>query len=93
MRYYVYMLISKNKNKLVSYVGYTTNIKKRLIQHNNYKGAKFTRGRNWKLCYKETFVSKSNAMTREYNLKKNRKLRNFLKEKFIKKKHSDILSF
>ena len=85
MRYYVYILINKNRSKLISYVGYTKNIKKRLIKHNNSDGAKFTRGRNWILCYKESYLSKSRAMSREYKLKKDKKFRNFIKEKFMKK--------
>ena len=84
MRYYVYMIINENKNKLFSYIGYTKNIKRRLMQHNTSNGAKFTRGRRWKLCYKETYLSKSRAMSREYTLKKDRKFRNFIKEKFKK---------
>ena len=84
MRYFVYMLINVINIKLFSYVGYTKNIKKRLIQHNNSNGAKYTKGRKWILCYKETYLSKSKAMSREYKLKKDRKLRNFLKEKFKK---------
>ena len=85
MRYYVYMIINENKKKLLSYVGYTKNIKKRLMKHNNSDGAKFTRGRNWTLCYKESYLSKSEAMSREYKLKKDKKFRNLIKEKFMKK--------
>ena len=85
MKYYVYMLVSKNKNKLFSYVGYTNNIEKRIMLHNNSNGAKFTMGRKWILCYKETYLNKPKAMSREYELKKDRKFRNFLKEKFMKK--------
>ena len=78
MHYYVYMLISKS-NKPVSYIGYTSNLKKRIKLHNLGKGAKFTRGRKWKLIYKEKFRSKSKAISREYYIKKNRTLRNKLK--------------
>ena len=88
MRYYVYMLINENKNRLFSYVGYTNNIEKRMMLHNNSNGAKFTRGRKWMLCYKETYLSKSKAMSREYKLKKDKKFRNFLKERFMKKNFS-----
>ena len=84
MKYYVYMLVNKNKNKLFSYVGYTNNIEKRITLHNNSNGAKFTMGRKWILCYKETYLSKSKAMSREYELKKDRKFRNFLREEFKK---------
>ena len=78
MYYYVYMLISKS-NKPVSYVGYTNNLKNRIKLHNSGKGAKFTRGRKWKLIYKEKFRSKNKAISREYYIKKNRTLRNKLK--------------
>ncbi|MDA9721379.1 GIY-YIG nuclease family protein, partial [Candidatus Pelagibacter sp.] len=45
MRYFVYLIISNNNQSLISYVGYTNNIKKRLKDHNSSKGAKFTKGR------------------------------------------------
>jgi len=73
-------LISK---KSITYVGYTKDIKKRISLHNSGKGAKFTRGRKWKLIYKEKFSSKNKAISREYYIKKNRKLRNEIKNKFI----------
>ena len=82
MSYYVYMLKSQEK-KSVTYVGYTKNIKERLILHNSGKGAKFTRGRTWKLIYKETFKSKNKAISREYYIKKNRTLRNKIKKNNI----------
>ena len=49
--YFVYLIVSKNKKRTISYVGYTNNIRKRLKNHNDSKGAKFTRGRKWKLKY------------------------------------------
>ena len=78
MIYHVYMLKSLGK-KPVTYVGYTNNLKKRVIQHNTGKGAKFTRGRKWKLIYKENFNSKKEAISREYYIKHNRTLRNKIK--------------
>jgi len=69
--------------KPVTYVGYTINLKKRISLHNKGKGAKFTRGRKWKLIYKEKFLSKNKAISREYYIKKNRILRNQIKSKFI----------
>ena len=47
--------------------------------HNSNKGAKFTKGKTWKLVYYEKYDSKSEAMKEEYNLKKNYYLRNKLK--------------
>ena len=77
MTYFVYLIVSSLKNnKKFSYVGYTNNLEKRLKLHNSNKGAKFTRGKIWKLVYYEKYDSKSEAMSREYSLKKNYKLRN-----------------
>ena len=76
MPYFVYLIVSKlQNNKKISYVGYTNNIKKRLQLHNTGKGAKFTRGKKWKLVYYEKYDSKSKAMRYEFKLKKNYKLR------------------
>ena len=84
MKYFVYLIISKNKQKHLSYVGYTNNLKKRLAKHNASKGAKFTRGRKWILAYSVSYDSKSKAMREEYKLKKNYKLRKKLKFNFYK---------
>ena len=81
MKYFVYLIISKNKQKYLSYVGYTNNLNKRLAKHNSSKGAKFTRGRKWKLIYKEKCKTKNQAILREYYIKKNRKLRNLIKNR------------
>ena len=78
MVYYVYMLQSKSI-KPITYVGYTNNLKKRILLHNSGKGAKFTRGRKWILIYKEKFNSKKEAISREYYIKNNRVLRNKIK--------------
>ncbi len=78
MTYHVYMLKSLGK-KTVTYVGYTNNLKKRIILHNSNRGAKFTRGRKWKLIYKEKLNSKREAISREYYIKNNRTLRKKLK--------------
>ena len=72
------MLKSKSK-KPITYVGYTNNLKERVKRHNSGKGAKFTRGRKWTLIYKEKFISKKEAISREYYIKRNRSLRNRLK--------------
>ena len=79
--FYIYVLKSL-KGKPATYVGYTKNLKNRLKLHNEGKGAKFTRGRKWKLIYKEKIKTKKKAMSREHFVKKNRKLRNFIIRKF-----------
>ena len=83
MTYYVYLIVSKVKNRTISYVGYTKDLKKRLILHNSGKGAKFTRGRLWKLVYYKRYDSKILAMKEEYKLKKNYKLRIKIKKRFV----------
>ena len=77
-KYFVYLIISNSKKKLISYVGYTKNIYKRLDLHNKSKGAKFTRGREWKLIYYRSYDTKVKAMKEEYKLKKNSKLRKII---------------
>ena len=83
MSYFVYMLGSHNKNRLFTYVGYTKNLKERLKLHNKGKGAKFTRGRTWKIVYIEKYLTKNEAISREYYIKKNKKFRDLIKKKFI----------
>ena len=87
MKYFVYLIVTtqaKSKNG-ISYVGCTNNIKKRLFLHNNSRGAKFTRGRFWKLAYSKSYQSKNIALKEEYMLKYNYKLRNQIKKIFFGK--------
>ena len=82
MIYHVCMLKSLGKHP-VTYVGYTNNLKKRITLHNSSKGAKFTKGRKWKLIYKEKYNSKKEAISREYYIKNNRSLRNKIKNESL----------
>ena len=75
MTYFVYMLKCITSAKKRTYVGYTKNLKDRLIKHNTNKGAKYTKSNNWIIIYKKKFLSKSKAMSYEYNLKHDRKKR------------------
>ncbi len=72
-------------DKRISYVGYTKDLKKRIIDHNNSKGAKFTKGNKWVLIYSKKYNNKILAMKNEYKLKKNYKLRNQIKNNYISK--------
>ena len=87
--FYVYLISTKTKNKTISYVGYTKNLIKRISLHNKSKGAKFTRGRLWKLIYFCKYKSKNKALREEHKLKKNYKLRAELKEKYYKNENSN----
>ena len=86
MTYFVYLIGCYKNNKLITYVGYTNNLNKRLKLHNEGRGAKFTRGKRWRLLYKEKYLTKSEALSREYSIKKNRKIRNLIKNKYKLKK-------
>ena len=79
------MLISRVNNRYISYVGYTNNLKNRVLLHNSSKGAKFTKGKHWKLIYSKKYPDKSIAMKEEYKLKNNYKLRKKIKSKFFNK--------
>ena len=75
MSFYVYIIKTIKSKIKKTYVGYTNNLKKRLSDHNNSKGAKSTKGHKWELIYKKKFLSKSKAMSYEYILKHDRKKR------------------
>ena len=83
MPYFVYMLLTKHKDKNISYVGYTNNLENRLKLHNTSNGAKFTKGKKWKIIYSKKFKTKSIAMKEEHLLKKDFKKRKIIKSKFI----------
>tara|TARA_B110000003_G_scaffold1906_1_gene2016 strand:- start:2215 stop:2457 length:243 start_codon:yes stop_codon:yes gene_type:complete len=78
------MILSKQNDKWISYVGYTNNIRNRILLHNSSKGAKFTKGKKWQLIYFKKYHNKVDAMKNEYKLKKNYKLRSKIKIDFIK---------
>ena len=93
MDFFVYLIVSQNKKKqLISYVGYTNNLNERLKKHNSSQGAKFTKGRYWKLAYSKRYDSKNIALKEEYKLKVNYKLRNLIKRKFIKNENISFTS-
>ncbi|MCU4925953.1 GIY-YIG nuclease family protein [Halobacteria archaeon AArc-dxtr1] len=52
------------------YTGYTTDLERRVSEHNAGTGAKYTRGRTpVELVYHERYETKSAAMSREYEIK------------------------
>jgi putative endonuclease len=78
------MILSRQKDKWISYVGYTNNIRNRILLHNSSRGAKFTKGKEWKLIYFKRYQNKLDAMKNEYRLKKNYELRKKIKINFLK---------
>lgn len=79
--HYVYMLRCKDDTL---YTGYTTDIERRLQMHTSGKGAKYTKGRGpFILEWTEKYETKSEAMQREYALKRLSRLE---KEQFIEER-------
>ena len=72
MFYYTYMIKSISPGTKKTYVGYTNNLKARINKHNSNKGAKSTKGYKWLLIYSKKFKTKSEAMSFEYKLKKDK---------------------
>ncbi len=65
------------------YTGQTTDVERRLAQHNGEKpgGAKYTRGRGpWKLVHVEEFESVGEALKRERAIKRDLKFKAMLKK-------------
>lgn len=72
---YVYVLGSFGKGGWRTYVGWTNDLDRRLLQHNNGTGARSTRGRAWTLLYVELHATRGEAMSREWRLKRDRRFR------------------
>jgi len=85
MNFFVYMILTKINNRFITYVGYTNNLSKRLSLHNSSKGAKFTKGKKWKIIYSKKFSSKILAMKYEYALKNDKNKRLLIKMKNVPK--------
>lgn len=79
-RFFVYVLGSQRQDDRRTYVGWTTDLERRLRQHNSGSGAKSTRGREWLLLHSESCASRSEAMSLEWHIKRDRKLRAQLRE-------------
>ena len=63
------------------YTGYTTDVERRVAEHNDGTGAKYTRGRRpVELVHAESFDTQSAAMQREYAIKQ---LRRPAKERLV----------
>lgn len=65
--HYVYVLRCADDTL---YTGYTTDVERRVAEHDAGEGAKYTRGRTpVELVHVEEFADKSAAMSREYAIK------------------------
>jgi putative endonuclease len=75
MACFVYVLGCRARNRTLTYVGWSTDVGRRLAQHNAGTGARTTRGRSWRLLHTERFRTRHQAMSREWHLKRDRKFR------------------
>ncbi len=65
--HYVYLLQSLKNNEL--YIGCTSDLKKRIIEHNQGKSYHTSKFVPWRLRYFEGYFSKVDAYSREHSLK------------------------
>jgi putative endonuclease len=75
MASFVYVLGCQTPDRILTYVGWTTDVDRRIAQHNTNRGARSTRGRVWVLLHVERFRTRRQAMSREWHLKRDRKFR------------------
>ena len=72
---FVYVIGCASPTGKRTYVGWTTDLARRLAQHNAGTGAKSTRGRAWVLLYAERHGTPAEAMSREWRLKREKSFR------------------
>ena len=78
MTYYTYIVRCRDGSL---YTGYTNDLDNRIETHNSGRGAKYTRSRlPVELVYFEEFSTKEEAMSREWHIKRLKRLQ---KEKLI----------
>ena len=67
MGHFIYILECADQTL---YTGYTTDLERRVREHNSGSGAKYTRGRRpVELVYSEEYATRSKAQQREYEIK------------------------
>lgn len=75
MTAFVYVIGCQTPRGSLTYVGWTLDLDRRLREHNAGTGARSTRGRRWQLIYAEKLETRVAAMSREWHLKRDRRLR------------------
>ena len=77
--FFVYLLVNENKEH---YIGFTSNIDKRLSEHNDPRNTtKTTQGHVWELVYYEAYINEHEARIRERSIKASGKGRSLLYER------------
>ena len=65
--FYVYIIKSREKGRL--YKGFTSNLRRRIKEHNNREETSTKSGAPWDLVYYEAFINKTDALREEKFLK------------------------
>ena len=84
--HHVYLIESATTGK--RYIGYTTDLERRLAEHNDHKNISTAKEQSWKLIYYEAYANKMDALGREMFLKSGsgwrflkKQLRHYISEK------------
>ncbi|MEK7118823.1 MAG: GIY-YIG nuclease family protein [Patescibacteria group bacterium] len=91
--FYTYVLKSDKYDKL--YIGYTSDLKRRSVEHNQGLNLSTKRYRPWKIIYYEACLNKKDAERREKYLKTTqggRLLKRRLKEFYYEEKSKDLIN-
>jgi putative endonuclease len=64
--HHVYVIENENQGW---YIGYSTNVRRRLAEHNAHKNKSTAKAKEWKLIYCESYIEKMDALGREKFLK------------------------
>jgi putative endonuclease len=72
MQFYLYIIYSPSADKF--YVGHTDDLDRRLFEHNSGQ-TRYTSNiaSDWRVMYRETFPTRSDAMKREREIKSKKK--------------------
>jgi len=74
--YYVYVSQSLKNGNL--YIGYTTNLKRRILEHNNQQNFSTKPYAPWKIIFFEGYLEEKDAKRREKYLKTNQGSRSLM---------------
>jgi len=77
--FYVYVLQSEINDSI--YLGYTSDLRKRLTEHNNGRNISTKKNAPWELIYYESYQNRKLAMAREKQLKRHAKSYAMLKKR------------
>ena len=88
--HYVYLLMSPKTDHL--YIGQTSNVVRRLAEHNSGKVFSTKSDLPWRLVYLEGYFSEDDAKHREYVLKQYGRVYSQLKRRIVKSitKHREL---